>query len=233
MIEGLLMAAAKRRAGGFSPLNIPGCVAWYDASDASTLYDAFPSGGSLVAANGSVARWQDKSSNAKDLGQTAAGSQPTRRVAVQNGLDAIEFDGSADFMQSSFGTTSQHWFVVAIYTNATFGEFNGLIHGPTNTGADRILRGNGAGSTIFQADVGSRRKDGATSDNGPMAAWAQHTAEYATGWNTNGTLNVGRRQTAAGYWLGHIGEIIGYSTVLSSTDRDAVEAYLKAKWGTP
>lgn len=64
---------------------------WLDASDSSTLYDA-TSGGSLVAANGDVARWQDKSGNSRHLTQSTLASRPVRRVANQNGLDIIEFN---------------------------------------------------------------------------------------------------------------------------------------------
>jgi len=94
-------AEALRRAGTW-PTLAPGNVGsglqlWLDASDASTLYDA-TSGGSLVAADGGVARWEDKSGNARHATQGTAGDRPVRKTAIQGGKDVLRFDGSSDFM---------------------------------------------------------------------------------------------------------------------------------------
>jgi hypothetical protein len=75
---------------------------WLDASDAATLFDAV-SGGSLVAADGAVARWQDKSGNARHVTQAASGSRALRKTAVQNGLDVLRMDGSNDFFTADSG----------------------------------------------------------------------------------------------------------------------------------
>jgi hypothetical protein len=89
-------AEALKRAGTW-PVVAPGGVGsglqlWLDASDASTLYDA-TTGGSLVAADGGVARWEDKSGNARHMTQGTAGSRPTRKTAIQNSLAVLRFDG--------------------------------------------------------------------------------------------------------------------------------------------
>jgi hypothetical protein len=76
----------------FSPSSITGLQCWLDASDAGTLFDA-TSGGSLVAADGAVARWQDKSGNARHFTQSSSGSRPTRKTAIQNSLAVLRFDG--------------------------------------------------------------------------------------------------------------------------------------------
>ena len=78
----------------FAPTAIAGLQAWYDASDASTLYDA-TTGGSLVAANGAVARWEDKSGNSRHATQSTSGFRPVRKTAQQNGLGALEFTASS------------------------------------------------------------------------------------------------------------------------------------------
>ena len=85
----------------FNPLAYSPGV-WLDASDATTLYDA-TSGGSLVAANGEVKRWEDKSGNARHYTQGTATAIPTRRTAVANGLDVVRFDGINDFMSRATG----------------------------------------------------------------------------------------------------------------------------------
>jgi hypothetical protein len=70
---------------------------WYDAADLSTLFDA-TTGGSSVAADGAVARWQDKSGNLRHLTQSTSGSRPLRKTSQQGGLDTLSFDGSNDVM---------------------------------------------------------------------------------------------------------------------------------------
>jgi hypothetical protein len=83
-----------------APTQITGLAGWWDASDASTLYDA-TTGGSLVAADGAIARWQDKSGNSRHATQATSGFRPLRKTSQQNGLAVARFDGSNDWMESS------------------------------------------------------------------------------------------------------------------------------------
>jgi len=70
----------------------------YLISDApETLFNA-TTGGSLVAADGAVARWEDKSGNGRHFTQSTSGSRPVRKTNQQNGLDALLFDGSNDHL---------------------------------------------------------------------------------------------------------------------------------------
>jgi hypothetical protein len=79
----------------FTPTSITGLQLWLDADDAGSLYDD-TTGGSLVAADGAVARWQDKSGNARHATQSTSGNRPLRKAAVQGGRDVLRFDGSND-----------------------------------------------------------------------------------------------------------------------------------------
>jgi hypothetical protein len=103
-------AESLKRAGTWpatfsDPTSITGLQLWLDASDAQTLYDA-TSGGSLVAADGGVARWEDKSGNSRHMTQGTAGSRPARKTAIQGGKDVLRFDGSADFMSVASSTAT-------------------------------------------------------------------------------------------------------------------------------
>lgn len=70
---------------------------WLDGADAGTLYDA-DTGGSLVANNGTVGRWEDKSGNTRNALQTTAGSRPTYIATGLNSKGVLSFDGDDDFM---------------------------------------------------------------------------------------------------------------------------------------
>jgi hypothetical protein len=96
-------------------LNIAGCQLWLDSSDASTLFNA-TTGGSLVAADGGVARWEDKSGNARHATQSTAANRPARKTAIQGGRDVLRFDGSNDFMSVA---SSEATFAFLHSTNST------------------------------------------------------------------------------------------------------------------
>lgn len=76
-----------------------GCDIAYDFSNPANLYDA-TSGGSLVAADGEIARSNDVSGNTGHMLQTTSGSRPLRKVAALNGLDAGRFDGTDDYLNA-------------------------------------------------------------------------------------------------------------------------------------
>jgi hypothetical protein len=101
-------AEALRRAGTWpgsfvNPLSISGLQLWLDASDSGTLFDA-TSGGSLVAADGTVKRWEDKSGNNRHA--TEATNGPTRKAAIQGGQDVLRFDGSNDILAIASSTAT-------------------------------------------------------------------------------------------------------------------------------
>jgi hypothetical protein len=137
-------AEALKRAGTWpttfsDPTSISGLQLWLDASDAQTLYDA-TSGGSLVAADGTVARWQDKSGNARHFTQSTAASRPTRKTNQQNGLDALLFDGSNDHMIGGdyldLDGTKQITVFLAIKARTSGVNSIELINKRDNTGTD-------------------------------------------------------------------------------------------------
>jgi len=82
------------------PQTISGLALWLDAADPAVLFDE-TTGGSLVAADGGVARWEDKSGNSRHATQATSANRPARKTAVQGGLDVLRFDGSNDLLQST------------------------------------------------------------------------------------------------------------------------------------
>lgn len=78
-----------------NPLALGNLALWLDGSDSTTLFDA-TAGGSLPANGGQVARWEDKSGNARHFVQATSGFQPLRQTGVQNGLSVVRFDGTDD-----------------------------------------------------------------------------------------------------------------------------------------
>jgi len=156
-----LIAASRRR---FNPLSLSPAL-WLDASDSSTLFDA-TSGGSLVAADGGVARIEDKSGNFRHFTQSSSTSRPLRRVSVQNGRDAVEFDGSNDIMFMSAGldifqnVPGITWLAVVKWlTEPTTTRIFASAATNNNSIARSLI---GAGAVSKKTRFQSRRNDGDT-----------------------------------------------------------------------
>lgn len=90
-----------RRMRHLKAREIQGCQLALDSSIAGSLYDAVI-GGSLVAADGAVARWEDQSGNARHVTQSGGTQQPLRKVAFINGGDGVLFDGINDVLNVAY-----------------------------------------------------------------------------------------------------------------------------------
>lgn len=81
-------------------LDLNGLGLWLDGADETSLFDD-PYGGSNVAADGQVARWEDKSNNIRHVRQATSAARPIRKAGAQNGRDVVRFDGTADYMDAA------------------------------------------------------------------------------------------------------------------------------------
>lgn len=89
-----------RRMRHLKPREIQGCSLALDASIPASMYDA-TSGGSVVAANGAVARWEDQSGNSRHVTQGTGANQPLRRIAARGGMDALQQNATTANMATS------------------------------------------------------------------------------------------------------------------------------------
>jgi hypothetical protein len=91
----------------FSPTSISGLQIWLDGSDTSTLYDA-TSGGNLVAVDGAIARWQDKSGNGYHFTKSSGSNSPLRKSSVQNGLGSVRYVASDGSLNINSGNLNSY-----------------------------------------------------------------------------------------------------------------------------
>lgn len=239
------------------PTKFPQLSLWLDASDSATLFDA-TTGGSAVAANGAVARWEDKSGNKLHATQGTANNRPLRKTAQHNGKDALDFDGSDD--RFTFGSTTPFQvfamrstysaFVVGIAdtvgTNSANPFENEAFWGDESGIVGCYLRSNNTANT-WNYDTGSRIASvsytagslaifGSEFRAGSIRMRLNGGSEVATAstdtFLANLTLNIGRQYNSNNFCLdGQIGEILFYRNALSAAQREAVEGYLAHKWG--
>ena len=230
-------------AAQFSPLQLSPAL-WLDASDATTLYDATV-GGNFVAADGTVARWEDKSGNARHATQTTLANRPLRKTAIQNGKDAVRFDGSNDWMLNSefVGTSNITIFAVVkanskpcVFIDSNSAVQHALYRGGNTDLNDKFAFGAGGVSTeasisdsinvvlltvIRNSNISTIRKNGIDGLSANV------------GTNILSGYRIGdiRAQVVNGYQLnGDIFEILIFPTALSNAERQSVETYLNTKW---
>tara|TARA_R110000751_G_scaffold6373_2_gene27213 strand:+ start:188 stop:1006 length:819 start_codon:yes stop_codon:yes gene_type:complete len=210
--------------GGFSPNDVDGLGAWYDASDSTTITES----------SGRVSVWSDKKGSA-DLVQTTSGDQPLLVDAAQNDLDIIDFAGSRDMGTAGLSAIvqPQTWYVVATATSsdatrrpfwsgsqqfftATTPEFR--IYAGGQIGFNESL-----GTTQFY--IWTLRFNGASSE---MLLDDTSKVTGNAGTDSAGTLNVGGDSDKAN---NKFGEILRYDADVSSDDNDLIIDYLNDKWG--
>lgn len=239
-------AGANLKLISFDPGELSSLVAWYDANSIA-LADADP-----------VASWTPRYGSA--LVQTASSKKPLYKTNIQNGGPVVRFDGTDDYMtvvNPLLGATS--WSVFAVFakadattaTDRTLVDINGTgVNGSiwfeaTSTSGGRVQYSYGTGSALTDVHVlsvntafhqwsvvdtntsaGKLYEDGGTAVTG--ASNASHTVSQAN-------MRVGAQASATAQRFGQIdlAELIVYSAALNDTDRGNVQAYLKAKWGTP
>jgi hypothetical protein len=228
-----------------SLLPVAGCLAWYDASDRDTI---------VKDSNNRLFAWLDKSGNRNHLrgveSEVAAVQLPQHGTRSINALPAIDFFANAacyllaSVAKSLVDDSTCTWFVVAsvdslvgfqqmIGANANDGLLFRVNNTTGNLEADEqgfVIILNATGLTVsagneFQATC--RLNSGASPGVELRLDGASATGAWSGAFTTIRTLRVGQA------FDGLIGEIVGFSTSLSSGDVIAMEDYLSAKWGTP
>jgi hypothetical protein len=215
----------------FTPSSITGLQGWWDSSDAAMF--AYSSG--TV-----VSQWRDKSVNARHFSQGTVASQPNRN-GVQNGLATVGFDAVNDYLDTaSFSRAQPYTVLLAVNLQA-----NCAILSSVSTNALQIYRG---GEPNIHAYTGSDISYSSTAADLQPNVWSVVINGASSAIYRNGVLMVAgdlgstgittglrmaeRNLNASSYFYSAQFEIVLYDTALGTTDRQAVEAYLKAKWGT-
>ncbi len=246
--------ARKRVAGGGPPPGPPlaGYEIWFSAPDASTRFDAV-SGGSPVAPDAALARWEDKSGNGYHWTQSTSGSRPILKAAALNGLDVIRFDAVDDGLSGALGATLKTVFVViSVSGPEQYARFfsqaaaagndydaGGYIPLLNNAGTLSSYTGSfiSGASLPSGAHVFASVHSGSTITNyidGTSIGSGGHSLALAAvrcGIGAVPAFGTGAGASAA---IGSdIGEVLGYTTTLTGPEIAAAFTYFRARWGTP
>lgn len=220
---------------------IPGLQLWLDASDAST-----------ITIGTGVSQWNDKSGNGNNATQATGSAQPTVQTAAQNGRNTIRFTAASLQVMALTST---------INLTSTGYTFLGVIRrgGPSGTNilpivtsssnnrvyvpmwfSDGNLYMTGTAQQTYTSSAQSsttyNQFSGTYNSAGTSGAMYFNGSSLSVTSGASGTVTMSFDQIGRsidGYANGEIAEILLYNSVLSTANRQAVEAYLKAKWATP
>lgn len=245
-----LLGAHAAASGAWTPASLSGLVAWYDASNSGSIHDT----------SGSVDQWDDLSGNGNH--QTASGTaRPTTGASTINSLNVLTFDGGTDTMSCALAsniTGANHtaagvivmdgsvnyaeWISVYQTGSADWNSATSWVPAARDTASSTDLRTYSNGSrrgVITTSGLSSVHVVIAISDGTNGQIYVDGTGGTAESWTTP-SLNADILRIGAGNeggvvnrWPGRIAEVVYCTAALGTTDRNALEAYLKAKWGTP
>lgn len=210
------------------PKTVAGLVAWFDASDTS----------SITNAAGAVSQWNDKSGNNNHLTQATGAAQPATGVDTVNGLNVVTFDQAApDYMDltSALPSTATVFVVYKqdndnIYTlmgDGALGSYLPLARTADN-GAPYLEVGTPEMYVRGTLEEPTTRNemwfDLDTTDDAQLVAFRDVDASKITE-ITRGSSNV--------VWAlnGVYAEILIYDSNLADTDMNTIGNYLADKWG--
>lgn len=233
-----------------TPLIVPTCRAWIDASDTSAA--------NLISSGGFVSRINDKSGNGNYVLQSTGARQPQTGVQTQSGLNVLSFTAAnVQFLNFILNDPMDVPFTVFVVgqSNTSAAEIQGFIGRRTAAIAGQwTLRfegtlgevfntfAYGSGGLITKASKSSNSNANihcVAFDNGAGITYQLNNGAVGTGSVLSGYDNsittglaLGASSNAGSGTLdGWIGEAIIYGSILSATNITTVARYLANKWG--
>jgi hypothetical protein len=229
-------APAAAAAPAFSPLDLSPAL-WLKA-DAGTYQT---SGGSAASADADpVGEWQDQGGNGRHVSQATGSRRPTLKLAIQNGLPVVRFDGVDDFLDYASLIQSQPYTIWLVASNGTA---NGYYCDAVAAANGRLVqRVNNTTLRTYQGAIADVTVTGLSVVNSIIVAYSG--AASVVNFNGTETAVSPGTATASGFRLGANGspaafaamdlcEAAVFTGVLSAANRAALAAYARTRWGTP
>ena len=231
----------------FNPTSIAGTQLWLDAADPSVV----------IKSGTTVTAWNDKSGNGNN--GTASGSPVLLANSINGSYPSIYFDGASSIAGTTVNSgTTLTAFCILQTTDANLNTNGRLLSlsSPGRNDYDNVQsciaydqfnnaqintnRGNrGTVQVVYNVPVGTSALVATIFyGNTSNTFYGNGSLEFTStdpSWNQNFSITtycIGNAINPNGAWYkGRIGEIILYSTALSSQQRQQVEGYLAWKWG--
>ena len=231
--------------GEFSPPDIAGLQLWYDAADASTLFQDSALTTPALADGDVVGGWLDKSGNGRNATQGTTGSKPTLKTGVANDRNAVRFDGSDDWLEINYSLSASVHTVFVIYNATTVSGVDRFVF-DTQTGRLALGHlGNVAGQTGFfnattwriiaPAMTGLQLIEYWLITGTNQALMRRNGSQIGSNAQYNaqaigGTTRLGNSIISTATFPGDILEYLDYNVQISLEEAVAVRNYLNTKW---
>jgi hypothetical protein len=213
----------------FLPTQFSGCALWLDARDTS----------SMTFSSGKISQWNDKSGNSRNVSQASAGARPPlSNDGVYFNYGALVHNGSLGMNGVFTGYVVNRAIDTATFQRAIDVEdSNGNVIMIDNTQISIMNNGTGFG-TSFNAFLNQTMMFG-WNMNVSSAQYGINGSNFVTlpsGYqrsNSGTSITIGNAVggTGVGGFRGFIYEIIFYTTLLNTSQRQQIEGYLAWKWG--
>lgn len=221
-----------------TPIIIPGCLAWLDFADTSTI----TSSSNLVSAV------RNKARSTVTFTQATGSRQPTTNATTVQGRNVLSFSDSGagtglDSQSGVFNPNSQFSIFIASQINnvTTFGNLlaQGTIGGylfSSNAAYPNKKLGTQVGSSLTSSsNIPNSFNIFSISYNGTNVVTKVNNVTFTTSASTpTSTTNVLIIGNASAYsfgLLGTMGEVVIYNRFLSTSEETSVNKYLSDKWG--
>ena len=233
------------RNSGFDPRQVPGMSLWLDGSDLSTF---------TLDVYNNISQWRDKSGNNRHVAQAVEANRPTLSTATLNGLNAVKFQVKT--LSHSLTYSLGSLFIVWEHPTTYSGSYNGIAGYRNGGGSDLemslllpLTPGGPPPTRVWElysaldtsTIIRFNRVQRPSSENEAASASPARVSPHR--WNIMSStfavktgIKVLQLGTEAylptGRYMqnGHIAEIIGYNSPLSSTSVVNIETYLYSKW---
>jgi hypothetical protein len=224
--------------GIFNPAKLAGLTVWFDASQ-------------LALSDGaSVATWPDLSGNGNDATQATGTTQPIFHTNRLDGLPIVSFDGIDDnILTAAFVQSAERTVCILAKANDAAPSLDGYFN--IATGATRVLQFRQEDASSVQAAAFDSVGVAYLDDTAALTqTWQRNSILHAAavietfveGASDGSTAITGSPPTpTVSFQLGSakptsqfgnvdIAEVIVYNRVLTASERQTVENYLRAKW---
>jgi hypothetical protein len=225
----------------FDPRSLPGCLLWLDGSDSTTI----------TLSGSSVTQWRDKSkydNHAIASGLTSS-SLPTKGTV--NGLSSIYFTNgpytvlktAPNLLSNNVSNNLTYFFVIRPTIDSPASKFFSSYDGTRKLGLvgsvpTYLYQYSGATPASNTLPILGKNPIvcSIVENSGTMQTYVNGVANATTSATTAITvvtpLYIGSDTVVGTNFYGDICEILFYTSVLSTDQRQTVEAYLSQKWRT-
>lgn len=223
------------------PTDLASLVAWYDFSDATTLFT--DAGTTPVSSDGDlIYQANDKSGNNNHVVQATDTKRPAYKIGIQNSKSVSRYDGG-DWLQDTF-TLIQPETVFVVFNSASQGANEWIIDGKNTQGME--IRANavptaihiyagGVGTAGVSANITGAWMTAGCIFNTPTATIYVNGGAANTdtdlGTANGGGITIGAAANGSTPLTSDIAEVIVCNAALSVADLNSLGEYLADKWG--